>query len=135
MRISDWSSDVCSSDLTNRYQTLSRLLAKLAIEIETGEHVSDALDRVESEEQQFGEFSRQAREIWDAQIDTDAFRDFVAVVEKACPGRTFYRKQLLSAFHLAFSQNACNFSVPGSSEERRVGKECVRKVKSRWAPD
>src|SRR3546814_8502490 len=56
-------------ELTNRYQTLSRLLAKLAIEIETGEHVSDALDRVESEEQQFGEFSRQAREIWDAQID------------------------------------------------------------------
>src|SRR3546814_12483486 len=104
MRISDWSSDVCSSDLTNRYQTLSRLLAKLAIEIETGEHVSDALDRVESEEQQFGEFSRQAREIWDAQIDIDAFRDFVAVVEKACAGRTFYRKQLLPASHLAFSQ-------------------------------
>lgn len=103
-------------ELTNRYQTLSRLLAKLAIEIETGGHVSDALDRVESEEQQFVEFSRQAREIWDAQIDTDAFRDFVAVVEKACPGRTFYRKQLLSAFHLAFSQNACNFSVPGAGK-------------------
>src|SRR3546814_10975209 len=29
---------------------------------------------------------------------------------------TFYRKQLLSAFHLAFSQNACNFSVPGAGK-------------------
>lgn len=103
-------------ELTSRYQTLVRLLAKLAIEIEAGAHVSDALDRVETEEQQFVEFSRQAREIWDAQIDTDAFRHFIAVVEEACPGRTFYRKQLLSAFHLAFSQNACNFSVPGAGK-------------------
>ncbi|WP_374427054.1 SNF2-related protein [Paracoccus sp. (in: a-proteobacteria)] len=98
------------------YQTLSRLLAKLAIEIEKGGHVSEALDRVEAEERQFLEFSRKAREIWDAQIDTDAFRQFVAVVDEACPGRTFFRKQLLSAFHLAFSQNACNFSVPGAGK-------------------
>lgn len=103
-------------ELTNRYQTLSRLLAKLAIEIETGGHVSDAMDRVEAEERQFLEFSQKAREIWDAQLDTDAFRQFVAVVEEACPGRIFYRKQLLSAFHLAFSQNACNFSVPGAGK-------------------
>lgn len=105
-----------AEELTGHYQTLSRLLAKLAIEIDTGGHVSDALDRVETEERQFLEFSRQAREIWDAQIDTEAFRRFVAVVEEACPGRTFYRKQLLSAFHLAFSQNACNFSVPGAGK-------------------
>lgn len=103
-------------ELTNRYQTVSRLLDKLRVEIKTGGHVSDVLERVEAEERQFAEFSRQAREIWDAQIDTDAFRHFVAVVEEACPGRTFYRKQLLSAFHLAFSQNACNFSVPGAGK-------------------
>lgn len=103
-------------ELTSRYQTISRLLQKLNIEIETSGHVSDAMERVETEEQQFTEFSQKAREIWDAQIDTDAFRQFVEVVEKACPGRTFYRKQLLSAFHLAFSQNACNFSVPGAGK-------------------
>jgi SNF2 family DNA or RNA helicase len=103
-------------DLTSRYQTLSRLLEKLGVSIETGGHVSDALDRVETEERQFAEFSRQAREIWEAQIDTEAFAEFVAIVEQACPGRTFYRKQLLSAFHLAFSQNACNFSVPGAGK-------------------
>ncbi|HVW56732.1 MAG TPA: DEAD/DEAH box helicase [Rhizobiaceae bacterium] len=103
-------------ELTTRYQAISRLFDKLRIGIETGGHVSDALERVEAEERQFAEFSRQAREIWDAQIDTDAFRHFVTIVEKSCPGRTFYRKQLLSAFHLAFSQNACNFSVPGAGK-------------------
>ncbi|MEO0464378.1 MAG: DEAD/DEAH box helicase [Pseudomonadota bacterium] len=105
-----------AEELTVRYQTLSRLLAKLNIDINTDGHVSDALNRVETEERQFLEFSQQAREIWDAQIDAEAFRRFVAVVEEACPGRTFYRKQLLSAFHLAFSQNACNFSVPGAGK-------------------
>jgi len=103
-------------ELTGRYQTIARLLEKLNVGIETGGHVSDAIERVEVEEQQFAEFSQKAREIWDAQIDTEAFRQFVEVVEKTCPGRTFYRKQLLSAFHLAFSQNACNFSVPGAGK-------------------
>lgn len=103
-------------ELAGRYQTISRLLEKLNVAIETGGHISDAMERVETEERQFEEFSLRAQEIWDAQIDTDAFRKFVAVVEEACPGRTFYRKQLLSAFHLAFSQNACNFSVPGAGK-------------------
>lgn len=103
-------------ELASRYQTISRLLQRLSIHIDTSGHISGALDDVETEERQFVEFSLKAREIWNAQIDTDAFRDFVAVVEKFCPGRRFYRKQLLSAFHLAFSQNACNFSVPGAGK-------------------
>lgn len=102
--------------LTARYQLLARLFDKVGISIETGGHVSDALERVESEEQRFAEFSREADLIWRAQIDTEAFRSFVAVVERECEGRVFYRKQLLSAFHLAFSQNACNFSVPGAGK-------------------
>src|ERR1043166_9683018 len=105
-----------SEALTSRYQTVARLLEKIGVAIETGGHVSDALDRVESEERRFGEFARQASEIWHAEIDTEAFRHFVVIVDRECPGRTFYRKQLLSAFHLAFSQNACNFSVPGAGK-------------------
>src|SRR3546814_2920448 len=66
MRISDWSSDVCSSDLR--------------------------------------------------QLDSDEFREFVEIIDRKCPGRTFYRKQLLSAYHLAFAQNVCNFSVPGAGK-------------------
>ncbi len=105
-----------SAKLTSCYRTIACLLEKLKIKVETGEHVSHALQRLEADEKRFEEFSRKAREIWDAQIDTDEFRQFVEVVEAVCPGRTFYRKQLLSAFHLAFSQNACNFSVPGAGK-------------------
>ena len=32
------------------------------------------------------------------------------------PCRTLYDLQMLSAYHMAFSQNACNFSVPGAGK-------------------
>lgn len=103
-------------ELTNRYRTIARLLEKLKIDVKSGGQVSDAIRQVEVDEEHFEAFSQKAKQIWDAQIDTEEFRSFVDVVKKACPGRTFYRKQLLSAFHLAFSQNACNFSVPGAGK-------------------
>lgn len=102
--------------LTDTYQTLVKLLAKLNISVDAGAHVSSALDEVRIAEENFATFSRHAQEIWSAQIDTDEFSSFVDTVERFCPNRTFYRKQLLSAFHLAFSQNACNFSVPGAGK-------------------
>jgi len=102
--------------LAGRYQTIAKILNRIGARLETGDHVSDVLDRVESEERRFTLFSKEAYDIWHRQIDTEAFRSFVSVVERDCPGRTFYRKQLLSAFHLAFAQNACNFSVPGAGK-------------------
>lgn len=103
-------------DLSSRFQTLKKLLQSLGIEFEVGDHIGDALQEVESAEERFEEFSRKAYDIWHADIETEEFRKFVEVVERACPQRSFYRKQLLSAFHLAFSQNACNFSVPGAGK-------------------
>src|SRR3546814_17221222 len=74
-------------ELTNRYPTLSRLLAQLALEIATGEHVSDALARVASQEPTFVEFSRQDREIWDAPLDSAASPEFLsAILRAACRG-------------------------------------------------
>ncbi len=102
--------------LTSRYQGLSKIFGRIGIELSSSGHVSDALEMVEAEERHFAEFSRQADEIWHGQIETQDFRRFVSVVEMACAGRIFYRKQLLSAFHIAFSQHACNFSVPGAGK-------------------
>lgn len=103
-------------ELAKRFQVLTRLLGKVGVTIESQGAVSEELEVVEKRERRFEVFSSQAREIWSAKIDTDEFRAFVSAVEKTCPGRTFYRMQLLSAFHLAFSQNACNFSVPGAGK-------------------
>lgn len=102
--------------LSSRFQTLKKLFQSLGIELEAGGQIGNALQEVESAEERFEEFSRKAYEIWHADIKTEEFREFVDVVEQACPQRTFYLKQLLSAFHLAFSQNACNFSVPGAGK-------------------
>jgi SNF2 family DNA or RNA helicase len=105
-----------AESLTTRYQTIAKIFVRIGARLETGGHASDVLDRVESEERRFAIFSKDASDIWHRQIDTEAFRSFVSIVERDCPGRTFYRKQLLSAFHLAFAQNACNFSVPGAGK-------------------
>jgi SNF2 family DNA or RNA helicase len=102
--------------LSARYQAISRLLDRLGVGIEAKGHVADALERVEAEEARFEDFSARAFDIWHRQLDTDEFRKFVEVIDRECPGRTFYRKQLLSAYHLAFAQNVCNFSVPGAGK-------------------
>ncbi|MER8728886.1 DEAD/DEAH box helicase [Mesorhizobium sp. M1227] len=105
-----------SDVLSSRYQAVSRLLARIGIEIATTGQVSNALNLVEAEEQRFADFSARALDIWNRQLDTAEFRQFVDIVDQRCPGRRFYRKQLLSAFHLAFAQNVCNFSVPGAGK-------------------
>src|SRR3546814_3882645 len=93
MRISDWSSDVCSSDLARRIQkdyfhrhgtTLAGLMAEHAID------PTDYLDDV--------------HDIALDQLERDA--PLVAGIA----------------------------ALPGRSEERRVGKECVSTCRSRWAP-
>src|SRR3546814_12446296 len=85
MRISDWSSDVCSSDLPFMVLPLYASLEKLDRSL-----IEAALDLGASQ--------------------LHAFR--TVVIPLALPG-----------------------IVSGSrSEERRVGKECVRTCRSRWSP-
>ncbi|EIX9399513.1 TPA: DEAD/DEAH box helicase [Pseudomonas aeruginosa] len=105
-----------SDNLSARYQGLSKILQRFGYQLEAAGHASEMLEKVESEEKDFLEFSNRAAEIWDRKIETDEFKEFVSLVESSCPGRTFYRKQLLSAYHLAFSQHVCNFSVPGAGK-------------------
>jgi SNF2 family DNA or RNA helicase len=105
-----------AEQLPARVQALTKILTSLGVAIAQGERASEQLGRIRDEESQFTEFSRQAFEIWNRNIETDQFKKFVAALGSECPGRVFYRKQVLSAFHLAFSQNACNFSVPGAGK-------------------
>ena len=64
----------------------------------------------------FANFSNSAKEIWDNNYDISDFAEFTDNLKKNMPNRRLYRLQLLSAYHLAFSQNSCNFSVPGSGK-------------------
>src|SRR3546814_18270146 len=86
MRISDWSSDVCSSDLNNHDQ-------------------GGVIGRI----------------TWTAAGSDAPSRGDAHLCQKACAQRQF-EKSGLSRRRLF------------SSEERRVGKECVRTCRSRWSP-
>src|SRR3546814_3377583 len=85
MRISDWSSDVCSSDLHQRF-------GDLTIRRDDIEHAGRQTDRLRN------------------------LRHDIAVT--GCFGRRFEDDR----------------AAGERSEERRVGKECVSRCRSRWSP-
>lgn len=68
------------------------------------------------EEDKFREFSIKALHIRNNECDIEDFKKFTESVAKNLSARSLYPLQLLSAYHMAFSQNACNFSVPGAGK-------------------
>ena len=68
------------------------------------------------EERRFAEFSKKALHIRNNECDAGEFERFTQSVAKNLTARSLYPLQLLSAYHMAFSQNVCNFSVPGSGK-------------------
>ena len=63
------------------------------------------------EERRFAEFSKKALHIRNNDCDAEEFKDFTDSVAANLTARSLYPLQLLSAYHMAFSQNACNFSA------------------------
>ena len=68
------------------------------------------------EERKFKIFSDKALNIRNNLCDTTEFEHFTNSIARNLPSRSLYPLQLLSAYHMAFSQNACNFSVPGAGK-------------------
>ena len=68
------------------------------------------------EERRFAEFSKKALHIRNNECDAEEFKCFTNSVAENLTKRSLYPLQLLSAYHMAFSQNACNFSVPGAGK-------------------
>src|SRR3546814_11597778 len=106
MRISDWSSDVCSSDLAEVYDAFMEKFTAGMKAVKAGDPFDSATDMgpLSSEEQ---------RQTVVAQLQelTGAGARLLFGGE-ALPGKGAYMR----------------------SEERRVGKECVSTCRSRWSP-
>lgn len=68
------------------------------------------------EEKNFEIFSQKALDIRENRCDIDEFTSFKDSLIDHLPNRTLYDLQMLAAYHMAFSQNACNFSVPGAGK-------------------
>src|SRR3546814_20757555 len=101
LRISDWSSDVCSSDLVCACNPYARCLARTI--------GASRLRRIDIRP------SRQR-----ARYGLDRFQ-----------ARTKTGDRFLVAFQLTIGKIG---DLKIRSEERRVGKECVSKCRSRWSP-
>jgi hypothetical protein len=106
--------------LHQRYQELTELLAGLEVDLQVEGTAEAAVAQVVADEIAFAEFSALAGAIWRGEVVTDSFANFAEVVGERLPGRRLYSLQLLSAFHLAFAQHACNFSVPGAGKTTTV---------------
>src|SRR3546814_5328556 len=105
MRISDWSSDVCSSDLLTIY-----------------------CRRLEPDIQII------ARANLDRNVDTLHRAGADAVLSYASLGASAIWNALGPNDILVLAEGLVVFRLPVRSEERRVGKECVSTCRSRWSP-
>lgn len=104
------------NNLNKSIDRIKKLCEYIGAELIYTEKISDAVANYAIEEQKFSEFSKKARLIRDNHCNKDDFKKFVESVIVNLPNRSLYELQLLSAYHLAFSQNACNFSVPGAGK-------------------
>ena len=103
-------------ELNKSIDRIKKLCEYIDGELVYSGNVSAAVANYALEEEKFREFAEKARLIRDNHCDKGDFSDFVNSVSRNLPNRSLYELQLLSAYHLAFSQNACNFSVPGAGK-------------------
>src|SRR3546814_10992535 len=119
MRISDWSSDVCSSDLEGRPVD----------SIETGDEAVVFLDRTPF-------YAESGGQVGDTgELDEQGVRFAVADTQKYA-GQFHGHVGKLAAGTLKVGDHPVA-SVAGArrrSAERRVGKACVSPGRTRWAP-
>src|SRR3546814_8469565 len=117
MRISDWSSDVCSSDLYRWYYNEEWVY---------GEFGKVALPGGTPEEQYAAGKARAA-----------PFRGSVpllGITPETIPAIERSYEALLADLDEHFAAHPFLFGSRPRSEERRVGKECVSTCRSRWSP-
>ena len=101
-------------------QEIQGLLEKFGIKRELSEETKKNLESFYREQETFKEFSEKAKNIRDNKFENNPelvheFDSFQKIL-KGKLIRPLYPLQLLSAYHMAFAQNACNFAVPGAGK-------------------
>ena len=84
-------------------------------ELQFADDVRDDIKEYQEEEDAFEEFSKRAKDIRDNHPIISEFESFEKTLKRVMD-RQLYQQQLLAAYHLCFSQNGCNFSVPGAGK-------------------
>src|SRR3546814_14408450 len=120
MRISDWSSDVCSSDLEADYLALDEnaRIALLRKELAINRPLSG----------RFAEYSEETT----SELD---------IINAAAAAHRAYGPQCITVYNISKAESVSDMLEvnillkEARSEESRVGKECVSTCRSRWTPD
>src|SRR3546814_13737543 len=117
MRISDWSSDVCSSDLVSaKYESC---VGTIATEVDGDAGGVSHLT-----------LSIPANAVAEVELPARTWREGGRAIDQHPDVRNLARVGDLVRFEVG----AGSYDFKIRSEERRVGKECVSKCRSRWSP-
>jgi SNF2 family DNA or RNA helicase len=107
-------------DQEDKFNKIIKIANKFNVSLIQSAEVINLFNDINAENTAFSEFSKLALRIRNNEHQSQEFDNFISAVDAAFPAWTPYRLQLLSAYHLAFSQNACNFSVPGAGKTTTV---------------
>jgi SNF2 family DNA or RNA helicase len=106
-------------EVESKEKVLDKILKsfqRYGIDLGKSDNINRELKSYFQEEENFKHFSLAARLIRNNNCNQNEFELFTSIICAKVVNRDLYPLQLLSAYHLAFSQNACNFSVPGSGK-------------------
>lgn len=107
------------TQLGNLVQDILAILQASSIEVILDNNIESALSNAQEAENDFIQFSEEARRIRDAESVLDEMPGFLKVVKSNMTRQPFI-KQLLASFHIAFARNVANFSVPGTGKTTMV---------------
>lgn len=103
------------------WERLDRLFLKNpSISVNFDQDSQDAFANAKNEEAKFALFSKKALDVRNNDIEPSELEEFSNILSKTSFKRTLMPYQLLASYHLALSQNECNFSVPGSGKTTTV---------------
>src|SRR3546814_12814617 len=123
MRISDWSSDVCSSDL---------VLAEVAPE--AAENMSDGGELASNRFEKLINIKDRGQIF---RVDVDTIESVEAAGDYMCiktGDNTLILRETMKDLEKRLDPRRFQRVHRSRSEERRVGKECVSTCRSRWSP-
>ncbi len=103
-------------DLTKCINRIKTAAKYAQCDVEIKGNANSGIQAYYEEEQNFADFSKKALDIRNNDCNIEEFKKFKDSLIDNMQNRTLYELQMLAAYHLAFSQNACNFSVPGAGK-------------------
>lgn len=111
---------VNSDNLSALYSDIKEVFIDAGCKVEVDDGAVDVVNSIELSEQSFIRSCKLARDVWDGVLETEEFKNFSKVIQDKFPIRILTNRQLLSAYHLAATSAACNFSVPGAGKTTTV---------------